>query len=139
MLSIACTSLLTTACAPLYQPQDITKTVTIHSEADTHLRICKNNEWYRLKKDRSNLVKVPYGRRISIGNNYYQSQTYGNIIESVSCFPQISFIPKQGNRYYLNFYIHEKTCKLEILRYSNKNKTGFAAEESVSKELACLP
>lgn len=133
-----CSVLLITACVPIYQPDDLKKTVAVKAPSTGSLMICKNNEWYRLKEDQNGFVRLPVDKRISIASSYYKTKPSGIMIENVSCSPRLSFIPKAGNLYYANFYIEDDTCNIEIVRYSKQNKTGFAAEESVSSEEACL-
>lgn len=133
------TTIFITACAPIYTAPDITKTVAINSDESTNLHLCKKNEWYRLIKDRQQLVHVAYGQRVSIGNWYRYTESDGYVNRTISCFPKLSFIPKPGNRYFFNFYIDHSTCHAEILRYSKNNKTGLTLEETVSDEIYCLP
>lgn len=138
-LSLLAVSVSLTACAPIYKPLDMRQTVTLNSKPDTYLRICKKNEWYRLEKDNKGLVRIPYGKRIGVGVNYFNSDSDGYMTTTETCFPTLSFIPKKGNRYYIDFYIGKKNCHVEVMRYTDNSKLGFTSEESASKEPACLP
>ena len=133
------TSLFLVACMPVYMPDDIKKTVTINSEAKSVLRVCKNKEWYRLEKDSKGIAHISNGERITIGVSHFETKEMmgGHVTET--CFPRLSFLPKSGNKYYLNFFEQGENCGIEVLRYSNKNQTGFTTEASVARDSTGCP
>jgi hypothetical protein len=113
------------------------KTTLLKSAPKITLRICQNNQWYSLERDRMRLSHIPYNQRITIGNDFIETESNGIVQSTTTCFPKISFIPKPNRQYYLNFYMSGGACYLEVLRFSNKNKTGLVAEESASNHVEC--
>lgn len=139
LITVLVCSAFVSACVPIYVPPSKIQIVGIHTASSNNMRICKDNQWYQLKQDANNNAYVQYGKRISIGNYYFQREDDGAYTTTASCFPKLSFVPQAHQQYYFNFMIDGKKCIVEILRYSSANKTGLVAEKSMSKDLTCLP
>jgi len=118
---------------PTYQPQDINKTVVMNvkdaNQVSTPM-ICTDKGWNNLQVDTQGDTRIPYGKRINIGTYFSNSDDLGTYVKTETCTPTISFIPRENEKYYLNFLVNNGSCGLEILRYSPTNKIGLVREHT---------
>lgn len=121
------------SCTPIYMPEDFNNTVILKSLKEANLSMCSNNKIYSLRRFGDGNFHIPHGKRITL--YYHYSKSTGNGVEQ--CGPLISFIPIRGHMYYLNFDIKDRYCSIEMLRYSNQNKTGLVPESSVRRTASC--
>jgi hypothetical protein len=97
-----------------------------------HITMCKKNNYYSLSPTSDNQAyEIPANERISIGSitNYTD---YSGL--NLSCFPLLSFIPKEGEMYIMDTYISGNKCYIELVREDKTKETGVVVEASIGAD-----
>lgn len=125
--------LFLTGCVPVYTPPSPENTVPINISDLQTPQICVNHSWYTLEKGPKGFAYVPYGQRITVGNNFSLIEDDGMFTRSVYCDPILSFIPRKGHRYALFFSQYGTDCGISIFKYKQNTRLGVTPESSIKK------
>lgn len=80
------------------------------------------------------VVYVPVDARIRIWRRYETVDIItGHINKTYSCVPGISFIPKTGVTYYLDFELRGSRCSLLVYREDPTSRVGIALEPTIER------
>lgn len=124
---------------PIYKPSTLDRTIPVDMHELSIPQICINNQWYNVTKDQNGFVRIPYGRRISITDNYVGKTTIGYIETIISCLPAVSFIPQKGKEYYADFSINQGICRLYILKKNSNTGLGLIPESTLGPSTCSAP
>ena len=124
---------------PTYQPKDINKTVLLKLDKSMDSPgLYVGTKAYNLNVDKDGYTRIPYGQCISLAEFYDVSQTSASEIRTDSCSPMASFTPQKGQKYYANFSIKGKECRVSLFRYSPKSRIGMVPVK-LESILDCVP
>jgi len=94
------------------------------------LSMCRDNKLYRLTPtDDSKTVRVPTGKRVSVGT----SMSYSGYNVTYSCTPFLSFLPEENTKYITDSNIINNNCHIDLVKENPTTRTGVSLEPSVSK------
>lgn len=94
------------------------------------ITMCRDNKLYSLKaRDNSNTVKVPVGKRVSVGT--YMSYSGYNM--TYSCMPFLSFLPEEDAKYISDSNVVNNNCYIDLVKENPNSNTGVSFEGSLSK------
>jgi hypothetical protein len=121
---------LLTACStlPVYEAEQAQEISELNVVLVGDSWVCFDSTQFILKHADGGYATIPSGRKITIGN-YHKWDGYGSVY--YSCNPSLSFVPKAGERYFLNREIKKDKCFLEIYREGANNRVGLEKVESV--------
>ncbi len=135
MLTIS-SPLLLTGCIPAYQlPKNTHAIARVNASAVNGPEIKVANQWQRLIKDQNGNTFIPAGRGLTVGNNFDVSQDEGDWVEEISCFPKVSFLPRQKNEYFFDFHIKKGTCFFMVLKRPKNSTQPYRLDTTVIKEI----
>jgi hypothetical protein len=90
--------------------------------------MCKTGKLYKLAMpDGAQAAPIPVGGRV----DFVSSMFFGDGHYSYTCFPAISFVPKESETYVLHGLVRNGRCFLEIVREDQSKETGLAFEPSI--------
>lgn len=87
-----------------------------------------------LVADRDGYAKIPAGKRLIVGANYFASGYNVNY----SCNPRSSFVPEAGQSYYLDFEIEAERCTVLSYKEAPHHPVGLELEWSLAPGGNCL-
>jgi len=92
--------------------------------------MCKDYKYYTpvSKEKNSGVIMVPAGDRITLMKNVF----FSGYNVSFSCYPRLSFIPKEGEKYIVNADISPEGCYVELVKLDGSKETGISVEPSVA-------
>lgn len=91
-------------------------------------KMCRGGEFYQLAPpEGKSEALVPVGARISVGT--YMSYSGYNV--TYTCYPFLSFEPKEGVTYILHNGLRGDKCFVELVREDKKAETGVSFEPSI--------
>jgi hypothetical protein len=91
--------------------------------------ICDQGPRMRLRTERDGSVRIPVGRRITLG---VQLVT-GTGPQSIACAPAVNLVPAPGAGYYQDFELDGYLCHTWVYRQAPQEpRTGLAHEPSLA-------
>lgn len=113
-----------------YVPANDEKTASLRLLSTRSVAMCRAGTLYSVSApDGGNVVRIPVGERISVGT--YMSYEGYNV--SYSCYPFLSFLPKEGETYVVHNFIRGNQCFIELVREDKTKPTGVVFEPSVGR------
>ena len=89
---------------------------------------CRSGKFYSFTPvENSSAVRIPVGERISVGTYMY----FSGYNVSHSCYPFLSFMPKEGVTYVIDSNVRGNKCFVELVREDESKATGVGIEPSV--------
>nr|WP_315480447.1 hypothetical protein [uncultured Rhodoferax sp.] len=125
----AAAALTLTACAvtPPYTLKPDEKVASLQMITSSEVTMCRNSVFYKVPAPQDKTeARIPSGERISVGT-YMQ---YGGYNVTYSCYPFVSFVPKEGEKYVLHNFVKGDQCFIEVAGLDGASPTGVKLEES---------
>lgn len=93
------------------------------------ISMCKDGKFYRLPPvDGESATPIPAdGGRITL----IAAMTYSGYNVTYSCYPSISFQPREGETYLVNSFVRGDKCYAELVREDLVQQTGVAFVPSI--------
>lgn len=128
LLTFAISMSVGCAISPPYPFAKDEKTASVKFLNMSGAKMCRGGEFYDLTPaEGKSVALVPVGERVSVGT--YMS--YGGYNVTYSCYPFLSFIPKEGETYILHNGLRSDRCFVELVREDGKVETGVSFEPSI--------
>lgn len=128
VLAIVVPAISGCAINPPYVPAKEEKTAVVRLLGMSTLTMCKGGTFYDVSaQEAGGVAPVPAGERISVGS--YMS--YGGYNVTYSCYPFLSFVPKQGETYVVHSFLRGDRCFIELVREDKTKATGVTFEPSI--------
>jgi hypothetical protein len=118
------------ACAvtPPYTPTPNDKLATVQLAASSEATMCRNGELYKISAPAgTSEARIPSGERISLGT----FMQYSGYNVTYSCYPFLSFVPKEGGKYVLHNFVQGDKCIVELVGLDDTRSTGVIFEPSI--------
>ncbi|MFN3581822.1 MAG: hypothetical protein ACK4VV_15280 [Pseudomonas sp.] len=109
------------------QPQGPTAQIDLSSLPDPW--ICIHSTRLSVKSPKAGLVTIPAGSRITVGSIF----TWQGYNVTYSCDPSMSFIPVEGESYYVHGEIIAEACSTQVFVKSDKNRVGLDLVETIAR------
>lgn len=102
----------------------------LHNYGYGWISMCKDYSYYSVqtKKDDNTIAIIPAGKRITL----MKIMTFSDYDASRSCYPELSFVPKAGEKYIFNGGISVEGCFAELVKLDAAKETGVSIEPSVA-------
>jgi predicted small lipoprotein YifL len=114
---------------PPYPLKPDEKVATLKIIAAPEATMCRNSEYYKITTPQGKTeARIPSGERVSLGT----FMQYSGYNVSYSCYPFVSFIPKEGEKYVLHNFVKGDKCYVEIVGLDGATSTGVKFEESIA-------
>ena len=116
--------------SPIYKFAPDEESASIKLLYGDQITMCRDDQLYSLKaSDNSNIVKVPIGKRVSVGT--YMSYSGYNV--TYRCMPFLSFLPEENAKYISDSNVINNKCYIDLVKESPNSNTGVSFENSLSK------
>lgn len=109
-----------------FTPAEKTASLTLLNMSKATM--CKDSEFYSIARPEGKTdAPIPTGERISLGT----FMQYSGYNVTYTCYPFLSFIPKEGEKYILHNFVRNEKCYVELVREDNSTVTGVKYEQSL--------
>jgi hypothetical protein len=127
LLATAVLTLSACAVTPPYTLKPDEQVASLQMITSSEVTMCRNSAFYKVPAPQNKTdARIPSGERISLGT-YMQ---YGGYNVTYSCYPFVSFVPKEGEKYVLHNFVKGDQCFIEVVGLDGATATGVKLEES---------